>query len=98
MTRDEYFIKYYNVIQELNYYVKSMRAIARDNHVGLSTVQRMKKKFYKKLKQKSINKFDVFLFLKDVKWLVLKKLKITNKKIELKARQFFWCARRDSNP
>ena len=49
MTRDEYFTKYYNVIQELNYYVKSMRAIARDNHVGLSTVMRMKKKFYKKI-------------------------------------------------
>ena len=48
MTRDEYFIKYYNVIQELNYYVKSMRAIARDNHVGLSTVQRIRKNFTKK--------------------------------------------------
>ncbi len=49
MTRDEYFTKYYNVIYELNYFVKSMRVIARDNHIGLSTVQRLKKKFYKKI-------------------------------------------------
>ena len=49
MTRDEYFIKYYNVIQELNYYVMSLRQIARENKVSLSTVMRMKKKFYKKI-------------------------------------------------
>ena len=47
MTRDEYFIKYYNVIYELTYLIKSLRAIARDNHVGLSTVMRLKKKFCK---------------------------------------------------
>lgn len=49
MSRDKYYCKYYNVIQELNYYVKSMRAIAKDNHVGLSTVMRLKKKFFKKI-------------------------------------------------
>lgn len=46
MSKDEYFIKYYNVIYELSYFVKSLRAIARDNHVGLSTVVRLKKKFH----------------------------------------------------
>ena len=45
MTRDDYYIKYYHVIDELTYYVKSLRAIARDNHIGLSTVMRLKKKF-----------------------------------------------------
>lgn len=49
MTREEYYWKYYNVVLELNYYVKSMRAIARDNHVGLSTVMRLKKKFFNNL-------------------------------------------------
>lgn len=49
MTRSQYYTKYYRVIFELNYLVKSLRAIARDNHVGLSTVQRLKKKFYKKI-------------------------------------------------
>lgn len=45
MTRNEYYIKYYNVINELNYLVKSMRTIARDNNIGLSTVMRIKKRF-----------------------------------------------------
>jgi len=44
MTRDEYFTKYYHVIDEFTYYVKSQRAIARDNHIGLSTVMRIKKR------------------------------------------------------
>ena len=46
MTKDEYFTKYYNVIDELTYLLKPLRAIARDNHVGLSTVVRLKKKFH----------------------------------------------------
>ncbi len=46
MSKDEYYTKYYNVIYELKYLVKSMRRIARDNHVGLSTVQRLKKMFH----------------------------------------------------
>ena len=45
MTRDEYYTKYYNVIDELTYYVKTIRAIARDNHVSISTVMRIKKRF-----------------------------------------------------
>lgn len=45
MTRDDYYIKYYRVIQELSYLCKSQRAIARDCHVGLSTVVRIKKRF-----------------------------------------------------
>lgn len=45
MTKDEYFTKYYNVVYELTYLIKPLRAIARDNHVGLSTVMRLKKKF-----------------------------------------------------
>ena len=44
MTRDDYYTKYYRVIQELTYLVKSQRAIARDCHVGLSTVVRVKRK------------------------------------------------------
>ena len=44
MTRDDYFLKYYNTVYELRYLVKSLRAIARDNHTSLSTVVRIKKK------------------------------------------------------
>ena len=49
MTRRDYYIKYHKVIFEINYMVMSMRQIARENHVGLSTVMRLKKKFYKKI-------------------------------------------------
>lgn len=45
MTRDEAYIKYYNVIQDLTYYIKTIRAIARDNHTSISTVMRIKKRF-----------------------------------------------------
>ena len=45
MTRHEYYMKYYNVIQELKYLVKSVRAISRDNHISLSTTMRIKKRF-----------------------------------------------------
>lgn len=45
MTRRDYYIKYNRVLFELQYMIKSMRAIARDNKVGLSTVMRLKKKF-----------------------------------------------------
>ena len=41
MTRDEAYIKYYNVIQDLTYYIKTIRAIARDNHTSISTVMRI---------------------------------------------------------
>lgn len=47
MTRSDYYWKYYKVINDLNYMVMSMRQIARENKVSLSTVQRLKKKFYK---------------------------------------------------
>lgn len=49
MTRSDYYWKYYKVIEDLNYMVMSMRAIARENRVSLSTVQRLKKKFYRKI-------------------------------------------------
>ena len=49
LSREDLYWKYHNVVNELNYYVKSLRAIARDNHVGLSTVMRLKKKFFKKI-------------------------------------------------
>ena len=45
MTRRDYYIKYNRVLFELQYMIKSLRAIARDNKVGLSTVMRLKKKF-----------------------------------------------------
>ena len=47
MTRRDYYIKYHQVIFDLNYMVMSLRQIARENRVSLSTVQRLKKKFYK---------------------------------------------------
>ena len=49
MTRRDFYIKYHQVIFDLNYMVMSMRQIARENKVSLSTVQRLKKKFYKKI-------------------------------------------------
>ena len=45
MTRKDFFLKYRTVIWELEFMEKSMRRIARDNKVGLSTVMRLKKKF-----------------------------------------------------
>ena len=47
MTRKDYQVKYHQVIFDLNYMVMSLRQIARENKVSLSTVQRLKKKFYK---------------------------------------------------
>ena len=44
MSRDDYFLKYYHAVYELTYLVKSLRAIARDNHIALSTVVRIKHK------------------------------------------------------
>ena len=49
MTRKDYQVKYHQVIFDLNYMVMSMREIARENKVSLSTVQRLKKRFYKKI-------------------------------------------------
>ena len=49
MTREDLYWKYYKVIFDLNYMVMSLRTIARENKVSLSTVQRLKKKFYKKI-------------------------------------------------
>ena len=45
MTRDDYLVKYRRVISELRYMEKSLRKIAREQKVGLSTVMRLKKKF-----------------------------------------------------
>ena len=45
MTRKDYLQKYSKAIFELRYLVKSLRAIARDNHTSLSTVVRLKSKF-----------------------------------------------------
>ena len=45
MTRLDYYTKYYKVIFELRYMEKSLRRIAREQKVGLSTVMRLKKKF-----------------------------------------------------
>lgn len=45
MTRKDYYIKYHMVIFELRYMEKSLRRIAREQKVGLSTVMRLKKKF-----------------------------------------------------
>ena len=45
MTRREYYIKYHKVIFELKYMEKSLRRIAREQKVGLSTVMRLKKRF-----------------------------------------------------
>lgn len=49
MTRSEYYLKYYRVIFDLNYMLMSLRQIARKNKVSLSTVQRLKKRFFKKI-------------------------------------------------
>ena len=49
MTREELYWKYHQVIFDLNYMVMSLRQIALENKVSLSTVQRLKKKFYKKI-------------------------------------------------
>ena len=45
MTRDDYLVKYRKVIFELRYMEKSLRRIAKEQKVGLSTVMRLKKKF-----------------------------------------------------
>ena len=49
MTREELYWKYHQVIFDLNYMVMSMRQFARENKVSLSTVQRLKRRFYKKM-------------------------------------------------
>ena len=45
MTRDDYLVKYRRVICELRYMEKSLRRIAKEQKVGLSTVMRLKKRF-----------------------------------------------------
>ena len=45
MTRKDYLVKYRRVLFELKYMEKSLRKIAREQKVGLSTVMRLKKKF-----------------------------------------------------
>ena len=45
MSRKDYFRKYRHIIYELMFMEKSLRRIAREQHVGLSTVMRLKKKF-----------------------------------------------------
>ena len=45
MTRKDYYIKYHRVIFDLKYMQMSLRRIAREEKVGLSTVMRLKKKF-----------------------------------------------------
>ena len=45
MTRRDYYIKYHKVMFELRYMEKSLRRIAKEQKVGLSTVMRLKKKF-----------------------------------------------------
>ncbi len=45
MTRSDYAWKYRQVIYELTYLFKSVRAISRDTKVSLSTVMRIKKRF-----------------------------------------------------
>ena len=49
MTREELYWKYHQVIFDLNYMVMSLRQIALEHKVSLSTIQRLKKKFYKKI-------------------------------------------------
>lgn len=49
MTRKDYLEKYHQVIFDLNYMVMSLRQIALENKVSLSTVQRLKRRFYKKM-------------------------------------------------
>ena len=45
MTRKDYLVKYRRVLFELKYMEKSLRRIAKEQKVGLSTVMRLKKKF-----------------------------------------------------
>ena len=45
MTRKDYLVKYRRVLFELRYMEKSLRRIAREQKVGLSTVMRIKKRF-----------------------------------------------------
>lgn len=45
MTRDDYLVKYRQVIFELRYMEKSLRRIAKEQKVGLSTIMRLKKRF-----------------------------------------------------
>lgn len=45
MTRRDYYIKYHKVLFELRYMEKSLRRIAKEQKVGLSTVMRLKKRF-----------------------------------------------------
>ena len=49
MSREELYWKYHQVIFDLNYMVMSLRQIALENKVSLSTVQRLKRRFYKKM-------------------------------------------------
>ena len=49
MTRKDYLVKYWQVVFDLKYMKMSLRRIARENKVSLSTVQRLKKRFYKKI-------------------------------------------------
>ena len=44
MTRKDYLVKYRRVLFELKYMEKSLRRIAREQKVGLSTVMRLKKR------------------------------------------------------
>ena len=45
MTRKDFLVKYRRVLFELRYMEKSLRRIAREQKVGLSTVMRLKKRF-----------------------------------------------------
>jgi hypothetical protein len=45
LSREDYYWKYHQVVFELTYLMKSLRTISRDNHVSLSTVVRIKKRF-----------------------------------------------------
>lgn len=45
MTRKDYLVKYRRVLFELKYMEKSLRRIAKEQKVGLSTVMRLKKRF-----------------------------------------------------
>ena len=46
MSRSDYIHKYRQPIEELLYFEKSLRKIARDNHISLSTVVRLHRKFH----------------------------------------------------
>ena len=47
MTDNQYYLKYYMVITALTYGVP-MRTISKEYNLGLSTVMRLKKRFFKK--------------------------------------------------